>query len=663
MARGSTIRTDHGKLEGSWQKDVDLAGQRHRLPLGGFLITRAEVDHLEHGAELLAAGLRRYKALYLLPPLSAATSWALLGLKQSGEGRHYSILGGYVIVVRRPREPRAPGIRRNPGWVEAAVAAGDGVPFKTFALFYSVDRDGFPTVEAYERATGRKAGEAQFTYDWVPGRGQHLEKGDLKGWNVEVDPEFRRQGLASAMYRFAGEKEGRKVVPGDFQTPAGAGFVGARRNPPRPPDPVHDTFVEKVGRAQRGAPERAMNRIQHAQISQLYGYLAEHIGDLTHRMADPNTWEYGGYGFVLEKVKRALAHLRHPYGHEREVLEQVENNRDYHLKEGRPERAEEITVEALKKLSQEYADEHRRIPVYNRVQRWARDAAVAYGEWRFKDAERDLENLEVMLGLRAKTGSTDADVERWTTEAHEVANGFDREGIPIPNRDTWSDQDWMKWDRIADEAYEKTVEERRRRDREHNARESKRRKDELDELLGRAKRLRGNPVYDSEDLRSWSRKDRHPKPASVLKDVMPVGGRIIAVSWMRNMVVDEEGNDHEALEELARAGGAIPRRSAPLRIVMQKRDQPLSDRIDRVEFHRPRPDPGRPYGRGWFSWEDALKDPETFQLVHEAVDLLEESGAVAPDAEWYWTHGGTFFSQNVSQHFRGLEGVRPGGEP
>ena len=44
--------------------------------------------------------------------------------------------------------------------------------------------------------------------------------------------------------------------------------------------------TERLGQEQRGEPESAMNKIQHSQIAQLYGHVAEHVGDLTHRMSE-----------------------------------------------------------------------------------------------------------------------------------------------------------------------------------------------------------------------------------------------------------------------------------------------------------------------------------------------------------------------------------------
>lgn len=60
-----------------------------------------------------------------------------------------------------------------------------------------------------------------------------LDLAGLKGWNVEVHPEFRRRGLASAMYEFAEDAFGVPIQPGGFQTPMGAAFLKGRKMPLR----------------------------------------------------------------------------------------------------------------------------------------------------------------------------------------------------------------------------------------------------------------------------------------------------------------------------------------------------------------------------------------------------------------------------------------------
>jgi len=51
----------------------------------------------------------------------------------------------------------------------------------------------------------------------------------LKGWEVMVDPDYRRKGLASAMYQFAEEVFELPIAKGDFQTPMGKSFLHGRK--------------------------------------------------------------------------------------------------------------------------------------------------------------------------------------------------------------------------------------------------------------------------------------------------------------------------------------------------------------------------------------------------------------------------------------------------
>lgn len=51
----------------------------------------------------------------------------------------------------------------------------------------------------------------------------------LKGWSVEIYPGQRRKGLASAMYRYAGEVWGLPVYLGDIQTSEGKAFLVGRK--------------------------------------------------------------------------------------------------------------------------------------------------------------------------------------------------------------------------------------------------------------------------------------------------------------------------------------------------------------------------------------------------------------------------------------------------
>lgn len=153
-----------------------------------------------------------------------------------------------------------------------------------------------------------------------------------------------------------------------------------------------------LSQAQRGAPERAMLRASHSQISQLYGYILEHVGDLTHRMSAMAKYGEGGHEAVGEKVRKTLNFLRHPYGFEREVSEQIRTNLRVNKERGRKlDRDFEDELAELKRLGQDYSDAHSELPVFNEAQIVARDAAVALGEWRFDDVVSNLEILELEL--------------------------------------------------------------------------------------------------------------------------------------------------------------------------------------------------------------------------------------------------------------------------
>lgn len=161
-----------------------------------------------------------------------------------------------------------------------------------------------------------------------------------------------------------------------------------------------DEKFEALASAQRGKPETAMLRIQKTQVSQLYGWVAEHLGDLTHRMSESPAFFRGGFGPVSEKVKKVLRALTNSYGFRKECLEQAEGNWEYYQKHGRlPFKArnyDEFFGELIRK-SKDYANEHKKLKVYNEAQQTARDAAIAFGNWKFDEAIKLLQILEKHL--------------------------------------------------------------------------------------------------------------------------------------------------------------------------------------------------------------------------------------------------------------------------
>ena len=182
-----------------------------------------------------------------------------------------------------------------------------------------------------------------------------------------------------------------------------------------------EAFDQLAG-AQRGAPEEAMMRLTMANLAQEYGWLCEHVGDLTNRMAQH--WENGcwawGVGATDEKVRKTLRTLRSGYNTkppgflENSIRRQLRGNIRYHDERRtlfrqefhsdstrafilRYPRTLEDAEAKLRKLGETYAAEHAKLVVWNELQKHARDAAIALGRFDFKATEHHLTALEAVL--------------------------------------------------------------------------------------------------------------------------------------------------------------------------------------------------------------------------------------------------------------------------
>lgn len=153
------------------------------------------------------------------------------------------------------------------------------------------------------------------------------------------------------------------------------------------PDDVIKAF-EELGRLQRGDPEAAMLKVQFAMGGGVLNPVVEHVGDLTHRMSHMAKYGNMGHEFVSEKVDKTLRWLTSGYGFEREFQENLQNNAKH---SGVPIEQYIAKVDATLK---KYANEHKKLPVYNKVQWLAKEAAVAVGEKNFDLAVKFLEALK-----------------------------------------------------------------------------------------------------------------------------------------------------------------------------------------------------------------------------------------------------------------------------
>lgn len=155
---------------------------------------------------------------------------------------------------------------------------------------------------------------------------------------------------------------------------------------------------EELARAQRGAPEVAMVRAQHALGGGVLSYCIEHVGDLTHRAAQyPDHPDYHcGFELVKPKVERCLGMLKSNYvsrrtggtGFLEEFMENMRNNAEYYNMA-----VDEFLEQRVRPALRRYADEHRKLKVYNICQSCAKEAAIALGEERFQDAKFFLTRL------------------------------------------------------------------------------------------------------------------------------------------------------------------------------------------------------------------------------------------------------------------------------
>ena len=222
---------------------------------------------------------------------------------------------------------------------------------------------------------------------------------------------------------------GRDLTLGALAGLAVAGMVAQRRRGSReltlPDNPARDAAFQALAHGQRGEPEDAMLRLQHAQIAQEYGWLCEHVGDLTHRMSEHR----GSYSEgAIEKIVKTLRALQPRSGmfydadFEREIGRQIASNVAYyaepeHVAQRKPWMVSiQSATEKLAALGRAYADAHEKLRVYNRVQDWARKAAVAVGH-------QDFERAKMYLGMLALEASKGR--EHWRAVTMEFDLAYD----------------------------------------------------------------------------------------------------------------------------------------------------------------------------------------------------------------------------------------------
>lgn len=153
--------------------------------------------------------------------------------------------------------------------------------------------------------------------------------------------------------------------------------------------------------AQRHLPEEAMLAAQRIIGGGVLSNQLEHIGDMSHRIAERVFVRTGSIESAVEhlspKVERGLKSLKSGYGFEREMHENFNSNWKHSvMKRGEYNSYDEF-VAAIKEACLHYANEHAKLPVYNIVHQHCRDAAIALGHWDFKKTIYHLEQLKRMI--------------------------------------------------------------------------------------------------------------------------------------------------------------------------------------------------------------------------------------------------------------------------
>jgi hypothetical protein len=171
-----------------------------------------------------------------------------------------------------------------------------------------------------------------------------------------------------------------------------------------------DKTFDSLASAQRGKPEHAMNQLTRVMYYGTWAYLLEHVGDLTHRMAQNPTFFKGGYEWVKEKVERALLKLEPPSGWlsaKEEITSEFETIAKEYIDKGKVKSVEEFRKKILKG-GENYARMHQNLTVYNEVQEDAKYAAISVGKMDLRGAKIFLRSLKRILDKGEKAWQKEA---------------------------------------------------------------------------------------------------------------------------------------------------------------------------------------------------------------------------------------------------------------
>lgn len=182
-------------------------------------------------------------------------------------------------------------------------------------------------------------------------------------------------------------------------------------------------LLRTTGELQRGEPESLMSDYHRVTTGGPMAWAMEHIGDLSNRISPTGGLGRAGVdlGNTLDKIQKTLRELTVPYGYKDPVSLEGESEK---LKKKRfaadrkryedsgagfaldqAQLEERMTPEDREKAAEirrQYAEAHRQLPTYNRVQRLSVEAAVSLAEGRYTDTIDILRQLQGILEARGE---------------------------------------------------------------------------------------------------------------------------------------------------------------------------------------------------------------------------------------------------------------------
>jgi hypothetical protein len=264
---------------------------------------------------------------------------------------------------------------------------------------------------------------------------QLLQSGDLHRTNESIYYEAGTEGMWNrALYRSYGDQNywsmGRELQPGQVSFREGIVKPRHRAGKSFSSEEIEDmsdqqyrvTISDAAFRQSWGKPESAAIQGIQGVHSGLYGFLSEHVGDMSHRMGEPYASQapdreasYKRH-YPLEKLRKTSRVINDPYGFEREHEGQIREtvdfqNLDLSLPEnadiaksnklgGRPNPPPTTVEEHTQKLAEAgevYSQAHEALPVYNAPMAKARDTAVHLGRHQFDEVRAGLSKIKYML--------------------------------------------------------------------------------------------------------------------------------------------------------------------------------------------------------------------------------------------------------------------------